>query len=38
MAMNAILWTAKVEIPSGGAKCDISGEELLANQDVKPRK
>jgi type 1 glutamine amidotransferase len=38
MVVNAILWTAKVNIPSGGAMCDVSSEDLLVNQDVKPRK
>jgi type 1 glutamine amidotransferase len=38
MVVNAILWTAKVNIPSGGARCDVSSEDLLANQDVKTQK
>jgi type 1 glutamine amidotransferase len=38
MIANAILWTAKVNVPSGGAKCDVSSEDLVANQDLKPRK
>jgi len=29
------LWTAKVEIPAAGAKCDITTEELTANLDAK---
>ena len=38
MVVNAILWTAKVNVPSSGAKCDVSSEDLLANQDVKAQK
>jgi type 1 glutamine amidotransferase len=38
MVVNAILWTAKVNVPSGGAKCDVSSEDLVANQDVKAQK
>lgn len=36
MIVNALLWTAKVEIPRGGAKCDITPEELTQNLDDKP--
>jgi type 1 glutamine amidotransferase len=35
MVVNAILWTAKVDIPAGGAKCDITPEDLNANLDLK---
>jgi type 1 glutamine amidotransferase len=35
MVVNAILWTAKVEIPPGGAKCDITPDDLKANLDPK---
>jgi type 1 glutamine amidotransferase len=35
MVVNAILWTAKVEIPAGGAKCDIAPEDLKAGLDPK---
>jgi len=38
MVVNAILWSAKVEIPRGGARCDVSSEELQANLDPKPQK
>src|ERR1039458_6381193 len=35
MVVNAILWTAKVEIPAGGAKCDLTPQDLKANLDPK---
>ena len=35
MVVNAILWTAKVEIPANGAKCDITPEDLQTNLDAK---
>jgi type 1 glutamine amidotransferase len=35
MIVNAILWIAKVDIPAGGAKCDLSPEDLKANLDSK---
>jgi type 1 glutamine amidotransferase len=35
MVVNAILWTAKVEIPAEGAKCDLTPEDLDANLDSK---
>jgi type 1 glutamine amidotransferase len=35
MVVNAILWTAKVEIPAIGAKCDVTPDDLKANQDPK---
>ncbi len=36
MIVNAILWTAKVNVPRGGAKCDITAEDLKQNLDSKP--
>jgi len=33
--INAILWTAKVEIPAGGARCDLAPEDLTVNLDPK---
>jgi type 1 glutamine amidotransferase len=36
MVVNAILWSAKVEIPHAGARCDVTREDLLANLDPKP--
>ena len=38
MVVNALLWTAKVEIPAGGAKCDITPEDLKINLDTKEAK
>lgn len=38
MIVNALLWTAKVDVPRGGAKCDITSEELTQNLDDKPAK
>jgi len=35
MIVNAILWTAKVDIPGGGAKCDLTPEDLKSNLDPK---
>ena len=35
MVVNAILWTAKWDIPAAGAKCDITAEDLKANLDTK---
>ncbi|HUO31349.1 MAG TPA: ThuA domain-containing protein [Bryobacteraceae bacterium] len=35
MIVNAILWTAKVDIPKDGAKCDITPEDLEVNLDPK---
>lgn len=36
MVVNAILWIAKVNVPKGGAKCDITPEDLKMNLDDKP--
>jgi type 1 glutamine amidotransferase len=36
MIVNAILWTAKVDAPPGGARCDVTAADLQANQDPKP--
>ena len=35
--LNAILWTAKVEVPSSGVKSDVSAAELEKNLDPKKR-
>ncbi|MBV8382743.1 MAG: hypothetical protein JOZ63_09055, partial [Planctomycetaceae bacterium] len=35
LVLNAILWSAKVEVPSSGVKCDVSEEELAKNLDLK---
>jgi type 1 glutamine amidotransferase len=36
MVVNALLWTAKVEVPEKGAKCKIAPEDLTAHLDPKP--
>jgi type 1 glutamine amidotransferase len=36
MVVNAILWSAKLDIPLAGSKCDISPEDLIKNLDPKP--
>ncbi len=38
LVLNAILWTAKVEVPSSGVKSDVSADELKENLDPKGRK
>jgi type 1 glutamine amidotransferase len=38
LLINAMLWTAKVDVPPNGAKCEIAAEEVLLNQDPKPPK
>ncbi len=38
LTINGILWAAKVEIPAGGAKCDLLEGELMQNMDKKPPK
>ena len=35
MIVNALLWTAKVEVPEGGARCEATPEELKQNLDDK---
>lgn len=36
MIVNAILWSAKLDVPPGGAKCDITPEDIEMNLDSKP--
>jgi len=36
MIVNAILWSAKVEVPAGGAKCNLTAQDLAKNLDEKP--
>ncbi len=38
LVLNAVLWTAKVDVPSSGVKSDVSDEELTQNLDPKGRK
>lgn len=35
LVLNSILWSAKLEVPSEGAKCQVSAEELTKNLDPK---
>ncbi len=35
LVLNAILWTAKLEVPSGGAESAVTPDELKANLDPK---
>ncbi len=37
LVLNAVLWTAKAEVPSQGFGCDVSAEELKQNLDPKGR-
>lgn len=37
LVLNAIVWTAKQEVPSNGIECSVSEEELKANLDPKRR-
>lgn len=37
LILNAILWTAKVDVPSEGIKADVTPEELKMNLDPKRR-
>lgn len=36
LVLNAILWSAKVEVPAAGVETTLTEEELNANQDPKP--
>ena len=38
LQINGILWAAKVEVPAGGAKCELAPDELVQNMDKKPPK
>jgi type 1 glutamine amidotransferase len=38
LVLNAILWTAKIDVPRDGAKCDIAADDLTKNLDPKPAK
>ncbi len=35
LVVNALLWVAKAPVPKGGAKCDITPEDLTRNLDPK---
>jgi hypothetical protein len=36
LVLNAIVWTAHVEVPANGVESTVTEEELNANQDPKP--
>ena len=36
LVLNAIAWTAGVDVPSDGLRCEVSDEELAENLDPKP--
>ena len=38
LVLNAILWTAKIDVPSTGAPSEVSAEELSKNLDPKGKK
>lgn len=38
LVLNAILWTAKAELPANGVETTLTEEELNANQDPKPER
>jgi hypothetical protein len=35
LVLNAILWTAKVEVPAGGVECKVTEQDLQRNLDRK---
>jgi type 1 glutamine amidotransferase len=36
IVLNAILWSAKIDVPAEGVQCSVSPDELNANMDKKP--
>jgi type 1 glutamine amidotransferase len=38
LVLNAIVWSAKLEVPSQGIKCDVTEDELSQNLDPKPQR
>jgi type 1 glutamine amidotransferase len=38
LVLNALLWTAKIEVPAGGVQSRVTPEELRMNLDPKPGK
>jgi hypothetical protein len=38
VVVNAILWSAKIEVPEGGAKVDLDSADLNKNLDLKKGK
>jgi hypothetical protein len=37
MMLNALVWTAGLDVPEGGVASSVSAEELAANMDDKPQ-
>ena len=37
LVVNGLLWIAKAKVPAGGARCEITAEELTQNLDDKPQ-
>lgn len=37
LVLNAILWTARIEVPEGGVDCPVTAEDLQKNLDPKAR-
>jgi hypothetical protein len=38
IALNAILWIAKADVPPNGVECSVSEEDLKQNLDLKGRR
>ncbi|MGE5755884.1 MAG: thioesterase, partial [Planctomycetaceae bacterium] len=38
VVLNAILWSAKLEVPPAGVRCDVGAEDLQKNLDPKGRR
>jgi len=38
MMLNALVWTAGLDVPEGGVASTVSGDDLAANLDDKPPK
>ena len=38
VALNAILWIAKVPVPANGVECEVTPDEIMANLDPKGQK
>jgi hypothetical protein len=37
LMVNGILWSAKVEVPAGGAKVELDPGDLVQNMEKKPK-
>jgi hypothetical protein len=36
LVLNALVWTAKMEVPAGGVTSQVTADELKQNLDPKP--